>query len=563
MNSFALIRHLLAKDIRHQRALLICIWAYALLVPLLLPLYEFHNGTQFQFFYLNPLYTLLMIVTIRTLQLDPPGRVIHFLATRPVPGLKVVAAKALFLGLLLFLPLLAAKLETVGMLQVSFSLLDMVCFLVETAIVAGAFFAVVAVPALFLRKLAAALLVLVFSTVGFVFAYLVFFNRVRSVFAEADYMPDPQLGACQWLMFELGLAVTFLLGATVFYGRKAWPSAAALFVAGFLASVALLFFWPVRLDEIVSGERFATVPAPLRDQLRLQPDGAATGGWTVWENHIDIQALPQTFKIAGLQFPYYAVEKDFHAEAPNFGLTSSFDYGVLHGVGGMGSPFTGSYPLVSAAQKQLAGFPPLQSPEGNRYTLDVFDYVLGPTAQPIHWEGHAIKGEMTLDIRRAFIVRKMPVTPEMTFDLSRRRYEVEFPRMHPQRGTYPAGGWPSLTMTMTRKAVPLVLRGDYAAGAQNLSWLVVREDANHQPVEYLEPGNNWSGMFPFSGAFFSVERFSSELVRPSPGADSSVSALSRPPGPPIPHDWLDSATLVIFGDESYGRANFSYLINAH
>ena len=563
MNSFALIRHLLAKDIRHQRALLICIWAYALLMPMLPQLYEFHNGTQFQSFYLHPLYALLMIVTIRTLQLDPPGRIIHFLATRPVSGLTVAAAKALFLGLLLFLPLLVAKLETVGMLQVSFGPLDLVCFLVETAIVAGAFFAVVALPALFLRKLAAALLVLVFSTVGFVFAYLVFFNRVRSVFAQADYVPEPQLGACQWLMFELGLAVTLLLGAVVFYRHKAWPAAVALFVPGFLASVALLFYWPVRLDEIVSGERFAAVPAPLRNQLRLQPDGLATGGWTVWKNHVDIQALPQAFQITGLPFPYYAVEKDFHAEAPDFGLTSSFDYGVLHGVGGMGSPFTGSYPLVSVAQKQLAGFPPTPSPEGNRYTFDVFDYVLGLTAQPIRWEGHAIKGEMTLDIRRVFIARKMPVTPEMTFDLPRRRYEIEFPWMYPQRGTYPAGGWPSLTMTMTREAVPLVLRGDYAAGSPDLSWLVVREDANHRPIEYLEPGNSWLGMFPPSGAFFSLERSSGELVRPTPGAENWAPAQSRPPGLPIPHDWLNSATLVIFGDESYGRASFSYLINAH
>jgi hypothetical protein len=518
MNTFALLRHLLLKDVHHQRLLLMLVWGYALLVPWTPGLYEFHNGNQYQIYYLLPLYAVILIGTLRLLQLDPPGRSVHFLITRPVRPSALLASKALFIVLFFFMPLLISKLETVNILQISFNFLDMVFFTIETLIFSGAFFAVVALPALFLRKMTSALFFLIFGTVVFG-VFTIAYDQPQSRFSGAYYHPDPQLGACQWLMFELGLGLTLLVVAFVRYRWKSPVGPVGLLGVGLLFSYILLFHWPARLDEFVSGQMFATVPSPLRDKLHFVPGSHSTNQVT-WKDGTQIRSIALDAAIYGLEAPYFAIQTGFHAEAPEAGLSSSYDYGVAHADGNIRPllPFGAS---ESSFQEQIAGFKPDAPLPWDRYTFDIFDYILGSTSQDI-------------------------VQPNVGINLPRRHYEMEFTRMFAQFGTYSHQGDPRITVWMTAKSMPLVLRGDYTEGA--LSWLVV----NHNRNEYLVPNSRGLSLFPGSPVFYGHEKTLCTLLRPGQSDDG------RPPKELIPHDWLDTAEIEVFDSEPCGRITFPY-----
>jgi hypothetical protein len=543
MNFSALLRHLLLKDVQHQRLILMLVWGYALLVPWTPELYEFHNGNQYQVYYLLPLYAVILIGMIRLLQLDPPGRSVHFLITRPVRPSALLASKALFIVLFFFTPLLLSKLETVHILQISFNFLDAIFFTIETLIFSGAFFAVVALPALFLRKMTSALFFLIFGTVAFG-VLTILYDQPRSRFSGTYYHPDPQLGACQWLMFELGLGMTLLAVAFVRYRWKSPVGPVGLLGGGLLLSYILLFHWPVRLDEFVSGQMFATVPSPLRDKLHFVLGSHSTNQVT-WKDSTQIRSIALDASVYGLAAPYFAVQIGFHAEAPEAGLSSSYDYGVAHADGNR-LPLLPRGPSESSFQEQIAGFKPDAPLSWDLYSFDIFDYILGPTSEDINWYGKTIKGALTLEIRRMFIAQTVPVRPKVNIDLPRRHYEIELPRMDAQRGTYPQQGEPRVTVWMTAKSIPLVLRGDYAESA--LSWLVV----NHYRNEYLIPNYRGLDDFPRSPVFYNHEKFLCSLLRPG------QSDNDRPPKELIPHDWLDAAEIDIFDSEPCGRINFPY-----
>ncbi|HWB59709.1 MAG TPA: hypothetical protein VG733_09460, partial [Chthoniobacteraceae bacterium] len=87
------------------------------------------------------------------IEIDAPGRRLHFLATRPVPWNVLLAEKAVFAAVFLLLPVWIAKMGTVFLLRIPVNATDVTLILVENTIRMAALMSAVALFASFFRNL--------------------------------------------------------------------------------------------------------------------------------------------------------------------------------------------------------------------------------------------------------------------------------------------------------------------------------------------------------------------------------------------------------------------------
>ncbi len=151
ISTFAFVRLIFLKDVRALRYPLLLLAALAV-----------------AFFYLDPYsnelggYPILLVclflapgvflLAIPVMQADPSGREFRFLLTRPVPGVAVGVAKALFLILFLVLPSLLGVEFVVARSHVPLGPLDHLLLLVETFVPFGAGLAALVLCCVLLRK---------------------------------------------------------------------------------------------------------------------------------------------------------------------------------------------------------------------------------------------------------------------------------------------------------------------------------------------------------------------------------------------------------------------------
>ena len=89
--------------------------------------------------------------------------------------------------------------------------------------------------------------------------------------------------------------------------------------------------------------------------------------------------------------------------------------------------------------------------------------------------GVSIKGVLTLEIRRAFILKTVPLKPEQTVDMPRRHYTIKNVDYTPD----------SIEFKLTANSAASTLRGDFPGSGdwENLTWLVF----NRAKGEWLGP----------------------------------------------------------------------------
>ena len=270
---------------------------------------------------------VLLLLLVRLTQLDPPGRVVHFLATRPVGWGELLAGKVLFVALFLVVPVWIVTLGNILAVGFQCDFLDVVLALAEATIAAGALLALASIPALYLRQLTAVLLaglcfILVSFIAGAVYQDYFYYYRTAS--------PDPtldseQLKNCRWLVFNGALVFTAALTALCCY-RKAVPARSfAVLAASFFASLTLWLCWPVNLSRFFADQPAAPAeltPA-LRDKISFslwkplgfpQPTYSSVEG-AAQNNRVVSEAVKLGIELKGMEPPYFALQTDYRAVA--------------------------------------------------------------------------------------------------------------------------------------------------------------------------------------------------------------------------------------------------------
>jgi hypothetical protein len=409
MNRPALIRHLLLKDLRFQRRWLALLWLLALLLPMgagsissgLVGTNAFMIGATggFEFVYI--------VILIRIIQLDPPRRSIHFLATRPVDRFALFTSKVLFAAAFLLVPIWIETLGTMYALGMQFNLLDQMLFLIEVTISTAALFTVVAVPAFLLRKLTSVMMTIAGGAVLIGVASLVFADYVRRTSVTPPPNPTEfsyQLEHCRWLMSNMALAFSGSIVALFCYGKRPLRESIFALGGGLFLSLMLWLYWPINLSVFFSDRpSLMTNLAPaLRDKIQFNierlpghPADVTGSGW----NNIITENVGLRGGLSGLDAPYFFTQTGGEAEATlrsRLKLSSSYkDYSVYQGA------VLGSGVVGDNLRQQLAGFTPMWG-WPRRWQDEGFQafHYLPDRYRDDDLTGVSIKGEVTFTILR-------------------------------------------------------------------------------------------------------------------------------------------------------------------
>ncbi len=552
MNRPALIRHLLIKDLRHQRGWLAMLWLLALLLPI--GARSISSGpvetNAFMIGAMGVFEFVYVMILIRVILLDPPGRSMRFLATRPVDWSVLLTSKVLFAGAFLLVPIWIESLGTMYALGMQFDLLDQVLFIVERTISAIALLTVAAVPTFFLRKLTSVMMAIAGGAVLIGIGSLVFADYIRR--ASVTPPPNPtefsyQLDHCRWLMFNIGLAFTGAVGAISCYGKRPFKDSFAALGSGLFLSVLLWLYWPINLSVIFADQpRQVPELAPaLRDKIRFNierlpghPANVTGSGW----NNVTTENVDLFGGLSGLDAPYFFAQTGGEAEATlrsGRKLSSSYKgYGIYQGAV-LGSGWVGDN-----LRQQLAGFTPMSGwprrwqDEGFR----AFHY-LPDRYRDEDLTGVSIKGVVTFTVGRAFILRTLPLKSGAVLNLPRRRYALQQVEADPSR----------ITFRIVKQYMPLTLRGDVPGWQEweNLSWLVI----NRRKGECLIDNGAES-----YGNNLETHHLQRPVMLNGVSTMESIKANYAHAKDPIPADWLDGAEIVFFTSESCGRISFPYEI---
>jgi len=544
MNRSSPVWHLLLKDLRYQRGWLALLWFLAVLLPFLAPLTVYDPaGTSSA---MNPSLIgaaggfdfLLGLILIRVIQLDPPGRSVHFLATRPVSWQAILGGKIVFASLFLIVPVWIAKLGTVYLARIPFNSLDVVLCLIEITIEAGALLAVVVAFALFIRSLPLVFL----SLLGYLLLGLVASTIWSDYSAHSHTLPryvDSTLNACRFLVWGLAFIVTVRVAALVRYRTKTAVPPLVILIAGFAFSWIVSAYWPYDLSRFFSDQpsTVAEVASPLRDNIRLTLTGREgvdgnyleEGDW----NGIRYFYLNHEVQLEGVEPPYFAKLADFQAEITlKSGRTIQSSYGgmALHGV---------ENGINASLLQQMAGFTPAFPPPWSRNIFEISNYRPEPL-QNEDLTGASLKGMLTLEIRRAILLQTLPLRSGATLAMDRRRYtvrNVEFTSS-------------AVSFDFIAESAPLTLRGD--SSEWGLSGILSVLVQNRSKGEYLDSGRNAGvGGLGAEVAFYGVDVRHCEFTR-------AMDADGKKSQEPIPVDWADHAEISFFTSESCGRISLPY-----
>ncbi len=177
----------------------------------------------------------------------------------------------------------------------------------------------------------------------------------------------------------------------------------------------------------------------------------------------------------------------------------------------------------------------------DRTHLEIFNYL------PVRYQNDdltraRVSGTITLEIRRVFVLKTMPLKQGATIDMPRRHIVL--------RNVTFADGKASCEILKT--SLPSVLRGDTGWDYWNsFMWLVF----NHAKGECLE---QIGGESRNTSEFFYHFSFTREEFRRAAVNDWNWKKYEAP----IPADWADHAEISFFSSEPCGRITLPYEVKS-
>ena len=279
MNTAALTRHLLLKDLRYQRGWIVLLWLVASMLPRAICFAE-GLGRNESVYLITSLcggrVWLIMLGLIRIIRIDAPGREFHFLATRPVPWRVLLAGKGLFIAMFLLLPVWLVKIAVVHVVKIPVNFLDVVLLLAQNAICVGAFFAVVILFSLFLRSMPAIFAAMIGAAV--VVAYgAVFVRELSRHHGVLPGLANIALDDCRLLMCFLVIGLTACVVAFFRYRSKSTVGPLCILAAGLAASALRMESLAIRSEPAISGQaaEYRGIAGAVARADQAHPEGRA------------------------------------------------------------------------------------------------------------------------------------------------------------------------------------------------------------------------------------------------------------------------------------------------
>lgn len=543
MNSPALILHLVVKDFRHQRLTLLLVWMLAAALPFIAR----HDAGMVMFsaspvmaLGLGGLLLLLCFVLVRLIRLDAPGRDFHFLATRPIGWLALLVGKFIFIIVFLFTPVLVARWAGIPLLEIPMSGMDVFLYLVETAIYVSAALAVCTLFALFVRRIHTIFAALLATTILIVFCSVWLQGRALRDGTALPWV-DPSLQSSRLLVFCVAICLTICLVAWLRYSRKSIVSPLSVLFVGLILSFVLKTSWPWHFGRLFpdATQRESGMPAAIRDQKALdfspsenQSDTALTGSQF---NGIRSMGLDRYVTLKGMQPPYFARIATYHAEATlKSGRVIHSAYEDVSGHGGVGG-------LSNNLKYDILGFPAAKEERWDFYRFELFNY------RPDEYRkedltGARIKGILSLEIRRAVVVKKMPFRTGASVDWYRTHYVLREAVVNPS----------SVDHRITSYTISSALRGDSRGFApwKELKWVIY----HHTEREHLRLGSEGSSG---NEGVFSYQRNYQGSYRKDIFSSDRKKAKER-----FSDDWIEGAEIAFIGSEPCGTICLPYEIQS-
>ncbi len=541
MKPFPLIRHLLAKDFRHQRLWILLVWILAISLPFIArhdAASDIHGSTPLMTLSTGALLLLLAFVLVRLIRLDAPGRDFHFLATRPVPWRPLLVSKIIFTALFLVVPVLVARWGAIPLLDIPVTGMDIFLYLVETAIYLGAALAVVLVFSLFLRHLAVIFAAILGTAILITLGNAWLHERDLHNGASLRLIDSSLQSSC-FLVFCLALSITIGLVTWLRYRSKSLLPPLSLLVVGLTCSLLLKSFWPWHLGEwFPDSPKDASMPAALRNQNALdfspkenQEDRGLNG--SSWDG-TNVMGLNRYVVLKGLQAPYFATIVTYQAEATlKSGLVIHSAYEDVSGHGGVGG-------MGEEHRFQLLGFSSRENPRWDLQCYELFNYL--PNRYPKDdLTGVRIKGVVTLEIRRAVLVKTMPFREGATVDWCRTHYVLRKAAVTATNVPY----------DIASQTISLALHGESDGWSfwKQLKWVIY----NRSQGDFLGGGSE--GEAPGAGRVLSVARSYQGAFQKSARYGNWKKAQQ-----PFPDDWMSGAEIAFIGSEPCGTIRLPYEI---
>ena len=538
MTTPAFVRLIFLKDVRAMRVPLVLL-LLGLFAVIYLTFYtpsSGYFGTAGAVFGMFFVCVGALLLTVHVVQSDPAGRELRFLFTRPVPGLTVGWAKGLFLLAFVVSPYYGGLEWAAARSGISLGLADHLLLLLETSVQIGALLAALVLLSVFLNNGISVFLTIVGFFVAAVATSIWWHQWIFSLGHLPYAGPDEErLGNLRGWLGELAFLVVALVAVGLRYRKRNFRVPLAVALAGLVLGYLVGAYFPVDLVRHLQGGdagspltkeelariRMVLVPHPLH-----QPPYNWNGGGT--SNGIRYDALQHVVRMEGVQAPYYVQTIRYHAVAtlPS-GKTVVSDSATspVHG-------FMGGLDLDLVAKS--AGLEPTRHDDGEQ-TLELLTVATHDLPRE-DLTGATIRGLITLDVRRVYLMGTMPIRTHAAASFARESYQIADADFSEN----------SVTITISSFRMPLLLRGDRSDWQMPEQWLAV-----YRPYkEILEE----SGGSSSSGTVFGLHCFQGRQTYKEPFHDQMSNWR------PLPSGWASGAELEFYGSTSVGRVSLPYEI---
>jgi len=561
--NFATVRHLVLKDVRHQRIRLLLIWLAAFFVPLtnffqderLMPLMvTVKLGVVFCF------YLLIIFTLVSVILLDPTCGSSRFLKTRPIEWPAMLASKMLFVLVFLYSPIFIFRLVTIWISGVHLSLADQGLCALEMALIASGVAALFVFPALFFQRMATVIMVIVGCVAG-TYVLVIFFGVLantlgfggRDLQAYGLFMSPEENHASVlvsgFLLVCTVLGLTIIPVALLRYWRPDVAIPFTLVCGGFFLSFVYFCYVPFLVDQFFSDyiapPDVGELPQALSDQLHFQLESLTWDTSRSWDDSNGAKKrleshLIEKLTIGGLNNRYFPreIESNLHIFLP------SGKKPALENIERKENPSSAQY-ISNYLSQQCASDAPDTVSDKN-YDLDRVmtfyghnDYRLRPDIADSELKDASVHEKLIFMMDRVKILKILPFRDGVRTDSLRSCFEI--------RRVVEEGG--VIRYLQNNSSVLLMLRGDPGRLAGPMadsfpSFVVI----NRKTGEILDDSSSSNSDDPFGPnlSWMTLSRFRPKGQPPT----------STPP--PLPTGWLNDADICFYEIEDVGTVTFSY-----
>ena len=190
---------------------------------------------------------------------------------------------------------------------------------------------------------------------------------------------------------------------------------------------------------------------------------------------------------------------------------------------------------------RLAGFTNPPSEKWTRQAFEIFQYLPGKYPDE-DFLGARVKGVITLEIRRAVLLKTAPLRPGVSIDRPRRHYTLQSAEVTPE----------AVQTIITSTSIQSKLRGDYPGlgNWENFTWFVY----NRRLGDYLKSeggGSRWNTNFLYNSG-----SFDGNLHR------QAIHERWKEAERPFPPDWKNGAEISFYTSELCGRISLPYEVES-